>query len=78
MTTIEKTFEIRATREKIWKIIADRQRISELQPNVVQVEVKPPGLAVVGQEFCFVYKIWGMKVKVVGEHVEVVPNSLLR
>ena len=78
MVLIEKTFEIKAPTEKIWNIIADRRRIPELQPNVLQVNVDPPGLAVPGQEFRFVYKVWGRKVKVVGNHVEAVPNKLLR
>ena len=78
MTTIEKPFEIKASQEKIWSIIADRKRIPELQPNVLEVEVNPAGLAIPGQEFRFVYKVWGRRVNVIGEHVEAVPNKLLR
>jgi hypothetical protein len=59
MTTIEKTFEIKAPPDKIWSIIADRRRIPELQGNVLEVEVDPPGLAIPGQEFRFVYKVCG-------------------
>lgn len=78
MTKIEKTFEIKAPPEKIWTIIADRKRIPELQPNVLEVEVNPAGLAISGQEFRLVYKVWGRRVKVKGKHVEALPNRLLR
>ena len=78
MTLIEKTFEIKARPEKIWSIIADRKEIPKLQPNVLDVEVDPPGLASVGQKFTFTYRIWRREMKVFGEHVEVVPNRMLK
>jgi len=78
LTMIEKTFEIRASPEEIWSIIADRQGIPKLQPNVMEVEVDPPGLASVGQKFTFTYRIWRRKVKVFGEHVEVIPLKMLK
>ncbi|OLD04530.1 hypothetical protein AUG19_00225 [archaeon 13_1_20CM_2_54_9] len=78
LTMIEKTFEIRARPEKIWSIIADRQGIPKLQPNILEVEVDPPGLASVGQKFTFTYRIWGREVKVFGEHVEVIPHRMLK
>jgi len=75
---IEKSFEIEAGPDKIWSIIADRQGIPKLQPNVVRVEVDPPGLASIGQKFIFTYKIWRRELKVFGEYVDVVPNRVLR
>lgn len=75
---IERSFEIKAGPDKIWSIIADRQGIPKLQPNVVRVEVDPPGLASIGQKFIFTYKIWRRELKVFGEYVDVVPNRVLR
>jgi hypothetical protein len=45
LATIEKTFETYALPEKVWSIIADRQRIPELQRDVLDGEVNPPVLA---------------------------------
>src|SRR3989442_12245787 len=49
-----------------------------LQPNVMEVEVDPTRLASVGQKFTFTYRIWRRKVKVFGEHVEVIPHKMLK
>ncbi len=61
MTTIEKTFEIKAPSEKIWNIIADRKRIPELQPNVLEVEVNPVGLGSCRARISFCLQSMGKK-----------------
>ena len=77
MPKIENTVEIAASPETVWSIVVDPSYIPKLAPDIISVEVDPPGMSTVGQKSHATGKIAGRKVEFFTEVVEVEPNRKL-
>jgi carbon monoxide dehydrogenase subunit G len=75
MPTVEKTIEISASPEAVWKISADSASLTKLYPDAIQIETDPPGVVRVGQKGHMVTKIGGRKTDVFYECTEVIENK---
>ncbi len=77
MPTFERTIEIAAPPETVWKIAADPTLTPKIFPDAISVTAEPPGMAHVGQKVTVTAKIAGRRVQQTGETTEVVPNKKL-
>ncbi len=77
MPTFERTIEIAASPETVWKIAADPTLAPKIFPNVISVIAEPPGMAHIGQKVTLTGKIAGRRVRNTNETTEVVPNKKL-
>ncbi len=77
MPIFERSTEIAASPETVWKIAEDPTLAPKIFPNLISVTAQPPGMAHVGQKVTFTMKIAGRRVQQIGEATEVVPNKKL-
>ncbi len=75
MPTFERTIEIAASPETVWKIAADPTLLPKILPDVISVTAEPPGMEHVGQKVTLTAKIAGRRVQQRTETTEVVPNK---
>lgn len=75
MPTLEKTVEITAPPETVWKIIADPSLVPKLYPHVIAVTPSHSRIAAVGKSVTVTAKIAGRKMVASLEATEVVPNK---
>jgi len=75
MPTVEKTVEISAPLESVWKIAADSTNLTKLYPDAISIEADPPGFVTVGQKGHMVTKIGGRKTDVFYECTEIIENK---
>ncbi len=75
MPTLEKTIEISAPPEAVWRIAADSTNVTKLLPDAISIEADPPGFATVGQKGHMVAKIGGRKTDVFYQCTELVENK---
>ncbi len=75
MPTFERSTEIAASPETVWKIAADPTLAPKIFPDIISVTAEPPGMAHVGQKVTLTGKIAGRKVQQTLETTEVVPNK---
>lgn len=77
MPTFERSIEIAASPETVWKIASDPTLIPKVFPDVISATADPPGLAQVGQKVTVTAKVAGRRVQVTTQTTEVVPNKKL-
>ncbi len=77
MPTFERTIEIAASPETVWKIAADPTLVTKVFPDVISVTAEPPGMAHIGQKVTLTGKVAGRRVRQTAETTEVVPNKKL-
>ncbi len=77
MPTFERSVEIAASPETVWKIAADPTFAPKIFPNIISITADPPGMAHVGQKGTITGKIAGRRVQQTIEVTEVVPNKKL-
>ncbi len=77
MPTFERSIEIAASPETVWKIAADPTLGPKIFPDIISVTAEPPGMAHVGQKVTITGKIAGRRVQNTNETTEVVPNKKL-
>ena len=77
MPTFERSIEIAASPETVWKIAADPSLIPKVFPDVISATTDRPGLAQVGQKVTVTAKVAGRRVQATTENTEVIPNKKL-
>ncbi len=77
MPIFERSIEIAASPETVWKIAADPTLALKVFPDVISVTAEPPGMAHIGQKLTLTAKIAGRRVQQTTETTEVVPNKKL-
>ena len=77
MPTFDRSIEIAAPPERVWKIAADPSLIPKVFPDVISVTAEPPGMSQVGQKVTVTAKVASRRVQVTTETTEVVPNKKL-
>ena len=75
MPSVEKSIEISAPVEAVWKIAADSANLTKLYPDAIAIETDPPGLIRVGQKGHMITKIGGRKTDVFYECSELIENK---
>jgi len=77
MPTFERSIEIAASPETVWKIAADPALEPKVFPDVISATTVRPGLAQVGQKVTVTAKVAARRVQATTENTEVVPNKKL-
>lgn len=75
MPSMEKTVEIAAPPEVVWKIVADPSFVPKLYPHIVAVTPSHSRIATVGKSVTVTAKVAGRRMLASLEATEVVPNK---
>lgn len=78
MPTLKWTVDVKASKEEVWRILADPLNIEKFATDILLVKAEPPGLAVVGQKVRVVGKVRGKRVEFRAEHSEVIDHKLIK
>jgi len=75
MPTLEKSIEVAAPPEVVWKIVADPSFVPKLYPHIIAVTPGHSRIATVGKSVTITAKVAGRRMLASLEATEVVPNK---
>lgn len=71
MTKVQKVSLVNAPVSSVWSVLMDPAYTPKLYPDVISLEMNPPGPAAVGQTFHTLIKVGRRKIEIFAETVEV-------